>query len=99
MFFFDLVRCFKEVPRRTLFQCSLGFPRHRVAAWHQEDEPNGLATYTEKLHRLGLGKQEMETKISAMRALQSQRAGVPERQTVYLALSFKLSRGTQPSNW
>ncbi|CAK9111010.1 Beta-glucosidase 42 [Durusdinium trenchii] len=41
-----------------------------------EDEPNGLATYTEKLHRLGLGKQEMETKISAMRALQSQRAGV-----------------------
>lgn len=37
-----------------------------------------MATYAEKLHRVGFGDAKIDHRISAMRAQQSHRAGVPE---------------------
>ena len=42
----------------------------------EDEKPSTVVTYAQRLHRFGIEEQKMEQKISAMRALQSQRAGV-----------------------
>lgn len=41
-----------------------------------DEEPDTVATYAEKLHRVGFGDAKIDHRISAMRAQQSHRAGV-----------------------
>ena len=47
---------------------------------HQDEGPATVATYTEKLVNLGLQKTKVQKKFCEMRALQSERAGVPGQQ-------------------
>ena len=44
---------------------------------HQDEGPTTVATYTEKLVNLGLQKTQIQQRFCEMRALQSERAGVP----------------------
>ena len=44
---------------------------------HQDEAPTTVATYTEQLASLGLQKTQIQQRFCEMRALQSERAGVP----------------------
>jgi len=53
-----------------------------VTLWEvaQDEEPAMVATYTEKLVSLGLPKVQIQQRFCEIRALQSERAGVPGQQ-------------------
>eukprot|EP00438_Fugacium_kawagutii_P022234 Skav229658 [mRNA] locus=scaffold1030:37887:43608:- [translate_table: standard] len=49
---------------------------HVVRCFSEDEQPDTLTAYSKKLCRLGLPEAKFEENVSAMRALQSQRAGV-----------------------